>query len=269
MGVNNPFWGFQSRIAYDLGTQCRPGGKSNEATNVTEAEWLICEDPHRMLDFLGSKVSKRKRRLLAVACCRRIWHLLEDEGARRAVETAESFADGLASKKQLSRACAKAWKLAIEVVSAEIEEGSPPLSAGRVGNPANAAAALAAEKVSENVFVHAALAPAQVALANGEFESQEDACAAEYKCQAALIRDLFGNPFRPVQFKPAWLESYDGLIPKLVQAIYQERRFEAMPALAEALRDAGCQDEEILGHCHQRAEHVRGCWLLDELLGKD
>jgi hypothetical protein len=235
---------------------------------VTEVEWLACEDPHRMLDFLGSRVSKRKRRLLAVACCRRICHLLEDEWTRRAVETAELFADDLAGKKELDQACAKAWNLAAQNIVVDVGEDDGSLfAAGRV-NPAYAAAALAAEKVPGNVFVNTALAAAQVAMATGEFQSKKDACAVEYRCQAALIRDMFGNPFRPVQFNPAWLESYDCLLTKLAEAIYQERRFDGLPNLGEALRDAGCQNEEILGHCHPRGEHVRGCWLLDEILGK-
>ncbi len=235
---------------------------------MTEAEWLACEDPHFMVEFLGGKVSERKRRLLAVACCRRIWQLLPDGWTRRAVELAELFADDLADQKALDQACAKAWKLAAQniVVDAGEDDGSL-FGSGKV-DPAYAAAALAAERVSGNVFVNVASAVAQVAVSTGEARSKEDAYAAEYKCQAALIREMFANPFRPVQFDRAYLEGYSPLVPQLAQAIYREHRFDALPSLGETLKEAGCQNEQILGHCYKRGEHVRGCWLLDEILGK-
>jgi hypothetical protein len=85
-----------------------------------------------------------------------------------------------------------------------------------------------------------------------------------------LARDIFGNPFRPVAINPAWLAWNDRTVPKLAQAIYDERAFECMPVLADALEESGCDNKELLSHCRQqRAIHVRGCFVLDLLLGKE
>ena len=42
-----------------------------------------------------------------------------------------------------------------------------------------------------------------------------------------------------------------------------------MPILADALEDAGCTNQDILNHCRGGGEHVRGCWVVDLLLGKE
>jgi hypothetical protein len=74
---------------------------------------------------------------------------------------------------------------------------------------------------------------------------------AQATSQCHILRDIFGNPFRPVTINPAWLTWNDGTVVKLAQAIYDERTFDRMPVLADALEDAGCTDPAILGHCRQ------------------
>jgi hypothetical protein len=87
--------------------------------------------------------------------------------------------------------------------------------------------------------------------------------------QADLLRCLFGNPFRPMPpVNPSWLRWKNGTLGKIAQAIYDERRYEEMPILADALDEAGCTAPDILQHCRQHKEHVRGCWVVDLLLGK-
>jgi hypothetical protein len=85
-----------------------------------------------------------------------------------------------------------------------------------------------------------------------------------------LLRDLFGPfPFREVPIDPAWLASNDGVVGKLAASIYEGRVFERMPILADALEEAGCGNQEMLMHCRQQGQpHARGCWLLDDILGK-
>ena len=84
-----------------------------------------------------------------------------------------------------------------------------------------------------------------------------------------LLRDVFGNPFRWTLLDPSWLAWNDGTVHKIAQAIYDERAFDRLPILADALEDAGCDDADILRHCREPGEHVRGCWVIDLLLGKE
>jgi hypothetical protein len=82
-----------------------------------------------------------------------------------------------------------------------------------------------------------------------------------------LIRDIFGNPFRPVAFDPNWRTS---TAVALATQMYESRDFAAMPILADALQDAGCDNTNILDHCRDAAvTHVRGCWVVDLVLGKE
>ena len=90
----------------------------------------------------------------------------------------------------------------------------------------------------------------------------------EWKMHSDLLRDIFGNPFRPVAVDPAWLVWHDGIIGKLAQRIYDERAFADLPILADALEEAGCTNAELLAHCRHPGPHARGCWAVDLLLGK-
>jgi hypothetical protein len=80
-----------------------------------------------------------------------------------------------------------------------------------------------------------------------------------------LLRDIFGNPFRPVTPDPSWLTP--GVV-ALAAAIYDGREFHRMPNLADAMERAGCADARVLVHLRRPADHVRGCWALDLVLGK-
>jgi hypothetical protein len=100
--------------------------------------------------------------------------------------------------------------------------------------------------------------------------------AATREAAAQLLRDMFGNPFRPAPLDPAWLNWKGGTIPRLAEVIYQDRELptghldrDRLAVLGDALEDAGCTDPDILDHCRQPGEHVRGCWLIDLILGKE
>lgn len=88
----------------------------------------------------------------------------------------------------------------------------------------------------------------------------------QWEHQADAIRDIFGNPFRPVTLDAAWLTP---TVTKLAILIYEERQFDKMPLLGDALEEAGCSNEDMLQHCRGGGEHVRGCWVVDKVLGKE
>jgi hypothetical protein len=99
--------------------------------------------------------------------------------------------------------------------------------------------------------------------------AKEEARAAADAEVCRLLRDVFGNPFRPAPPPdPAWLSWDGGLVPRLARSIYDGHRFEGLPVLADALEEAGCADEAVLSHLRQPGEHARGCWVLDLLLGR-
>jgi len=87
----------------------------------------------------------------------------------------------------------------------------------------------------------------------------------EFTAETIANRYVFGNPFRPVAADPAWLTS---TVIALAEGIYRDRAFDRMPILADALQDAGCANDNILNHCRQPGDHVRGCWVIDLLTGR-
>jgi hypothetical protein len=221
---------------------------------MTEQEWLSCEYLSSMWGELNLRHNrlvtgnngKRKLRLFAAACCRRIWDLFPEDRCRRAVEVCERSAEGRAATGEL---------VAARQALAGAERGKklPPKAA-------LAAVAREAWLGAQEAAVWAALA-ARDALQGRDGPREED-----YQC--ALLREIFGNPFRPVKLAGAWLRWQGGTVARLARTIYKERRFADLPILADALEEAGCASAELLGHCRGGGEHVRGCWAVDLLLGK-
>jgi len=129
----------------------------------------------------------------------------------------------------------------------------------------------ACEKVcSENVDAYDLPLDAANAVQQAKQKRVEDAfkfAIAESKEQSLLLRDIIGNPFRkPPKVKKGWLTE---TVVALANGIYADRAFDRMPILADALEDAGCDHADILAHCRGDGPHVRGCWVIDKLLGKE
>jgi hypothetical protein len=208
-------------------------------------------------EYFRGKPSSRKYRLLACASCRLILHLITDECLLQAIETAEAHADGLADKANLVRLHAQAHALGMsrgEVLShmSNIMPGWSELSdSWRVAHAVADAAG-----PDDGIFGNAMHS---AACDGGKGKDTEDAG------QAALIREILGNPFQPAFAEPEWLTS---TVLALVRGIHEELAFDRMPILADALQDAGCEDSYILDHCRNAGPHTRGCWVVDLLLGK-
>jgi hypothetical protein len=230
---------------------------------MNEQDWLSCTDPTPLLRFLEeAQIGERKARLLACACCRQIWPLLPDPRSRQAVVVAERYADGQATPIELGQARNHALKVADRAKNQAAWAPYWAANAKASGPLWNAFAAASG-----------ALARQAVQAARGNQARQTaawDAAQLEgFRDQVALLREVIGNPFRPPVVEPAWLRWNGGIVPRLAEEIYESRAFDHLPVLGDALEEAGCTDEELLGHCRRPGAHVRGCWLLDLLVEKD
>ena len=201
---------------------------------MTEDEWWVCDDPQRLLTFLGEGFSDRKLRLAACAYCAPLQQFIVDPRSKLAIDAAEGYVDGEVSLAELKAASEAAWE-AEKVLQGQGYEW-------RQWYIARCAARLAGE-IHEvcNLII------------SGDGSGRQ------------WIYDLAGNPFNPVAVNVSWLTS-DVLA--LAEGIYQERAFDGLPILADALQDAGCDNDAVLFHCRQPGEHVRGCWVVDLLTGR-
>jgi hypothetical protein len=209
---------------------------------MTEAEWQASADLASMLELVRPKAGDRKLRLFACGCCRRVSRFMPDKRSRTALAVAERFADGLASEAERQAAVSPTWHIPHDHSRWTL---MPDVAAA--AHEAMVAAGRAVYRHSSQRQRHTAL--------NGEHPSQ-----------AALLRDIVGNPFRPVAFDPRW-RTADTV--GLARAIYEDRAIERIPLLADALMDAGCADEQVIWHCRGDGPHVRGCWVVDLVLGKE
>jgi len=233
---------------------------------VTEAEWSACADPQTMLEFLRGRASDRKLRLFAVACSRRFLHHTHDHRVGEALDIAERFADGLAGDRERSNARKAAQQAA--QVRGVVARPEAPKWERRTASLAYYAAARQAMEAAWNVPGLAVEVLVWRAGGYGTCDCQAIK-KAEGVIQAGLLRDIFGNPFRPVAIDPAWSRWQDGTIVRLAQAIYEDRTFDHLQVLADALEDAGCTDADILAHCRGPGQHVKGCYVGDALLERE
>jgi hypothetical protein len=222
-----------------------------------------------MLEFLGQckqhRTSDRKLRLFACSCCRRVWHLLEDERSHRAVEAGEQLADELINLEDVGVIIVQAER-ALNRLRRRFGAASPQAGAARAAQ----ALGREARRAAEHAANHARWAEDWETI----YESKPLDDVQSRQC--TLLRDIVGNPFSPVAVDPAWLLWNNQVIPKLAQTAYEERPTAdglldsvRLAVLADALEEAGCTGGDILGHLRGLGPHVRGCFVIDLLMGKE
>jgi hypothetical protein len=224
------------------------------AKAMTESKWLAASMPQEMLNSQRTG-NARKLRLFACACCRHVWNLIPDERSRRAIEAAELWADSLLSTKNLRPIQVAARAAQDEYTMA------PSYQFGEATGEAICEAACVALPNKAWVWTVANFMRAACAIGRPHSAIMEAEAA-----QVQFLRDIFGNPFHPVTLDPAWLTPN---VKALAQKIYDDRAFDRLPSLADELEKAGCANPEILGHLRGPGPHVRGCWVVDLVLGKE
>jgi hypothetical protein len=232
---------------------------------MTESEWLTCDDPQAMLEQVRQTASQRKLRWFACACVRSVWHHLLDESSQRAVEVSERYADGNATASELADAEVAAFEVA-RVADLRTTVSDPGWAATRAA--ARSANSDSYTAGGSSFFVALCFAP--WSFQHGQvYRGDPVAKSAARRRQCDLLLDILGNPFRVSVIHPDWLAWNEGTVTRLATHIYEGRRFDEMTILGDALEDAGCDNADILDHCRSGSEHVRGCWVVDLILGKE
>jgi hypothetical protein len=225
-----------------------------------------------------------------------MWEMIQLDEHRNLVETAERYADGLASMNDLVVAnveCIEwchedlpcgdpdAHAAAVESVQSawrffdrHLQDSYHALNraqqraanhvrqiegTGRQGNVDSDEAYARALRLATETS--AATAQAKAKLTDDGLQDEQDTLLAT---QAELLRCVVGTPFRPLCVDSPLTRT----VAALAQGIYDERSFDRLPVLADALEEAGCTNADILNHCRSDGPHVRGCWVVDLLLGK-
>jgi hypothetical protein len=214
---------------------------------MAKKDWQTCTDPVRMIRAFRNQASERRLRLLVCGLARKAWNGPADDRSRKAVEVAELFADGEATPRELSSARNGAGKAyAVATFNTRVGAELAYLSTQVATNVTEAS--------SRKAIRFAAQFAAQIVPQTTLVELLRCVCG-------ALI-------YHPTPLDPVLRTWHDSLLVSMARRMYDARGFADLPILADALEDAGCTNADILTHCRQPGEHVRGCWVVDLLLGK-
>jgi hypothetical protein len=258
---------------------------------VTEAQWVTCDDPDQMLVRLGPDASPRKLQLFACACCRRLFRLFPNALIRRLVEIGERAADDadrleeledadadvacwLESRRGAMTPATHTFTLAAPRTQSEssalhvahsLIHGRRRDRLGYARETSRRVALCVHAAANHRGAIRSAAVAEVIATARATWRVAALARLVERRAQAANLRDIFGNP--PQQMPQSyWLTPH---IKSLAEAIYGDNAFERVANIAEALEKAGCTDAELLGHLRGPGPHIRGCWAVDLLTGRE
>ena len=219
---------------------------------------------------------RRRLRLVLCGAARTVWDRLPHDDLRAAVEVAERFADDQASRRELTQAA----QMVRQFVAAA-ERSWRRLAEDRHTTDHQFAAAAYQATAAELVLACCERSVTVARIAGQELAQTPKLAAPQrvwdecrvpewYKLEvgpdpaAAVVRDIFGHP-APPQFADGWKSP---TVLALTAGIAADAGFDRLPVLADALEDAGCEDERVLGHCRGPGPHWRGCWVVDGLAGR-
>jgi hypothetical protein len=235
---------------------------------MTEEEWLKCDSSRSLLAYAEMDASRRRIALYHAACCSSFTSDWEDgHPILDAISLVEARADNPVLRAEDRSRVLERSRVSNDHLWELVQETRGKLR-HRVLDAAKMAVAyllLTAALDDEYgwwrslVDIDDRLTATHHALTWGRLEQVCDE-------NIAHLRDIFGNPFRPVAFSPEWRTD---TVVTLARTMYESREFGAMPILADALQDAGCDNDDILNHCREPGTHVRGCWVVDLVLGKE
>jgi hypothetical protein len=256
---------------------------------MTEAEWLACEDSEVMLLFLHTErqklegwksrllrwqrkkrvsTSDRKMQRLLLAYYYRHADLLNVH-CKYVFDLAESYAEGDATYQELEEASS----LCLGCVKCDEQRCSLGYFVGRACLQPQSKFSIYAQSYAGDALDTLVRASYIAQLDNDGYGSSgakeqnvQVYDSSEKKVVADLLREVIGNPYNRITLNSTWLTS---TVVALAMQMYESRDFSAMPILADALQDAGCDTEDVLNHCRDpKATHVLGCWVVDLVLGK-
>jgi hypothetical protein len=259
--------------------------------------WATCDEPSRLFSYLRSskraRPTSRQLLLFAAACCRRLEHLFEWDWERPTLEVLERMLEGAATADELKavqESCADIhiWgggnltpteRVFLLIGTAFRDQGKTfgILQANAVADQTATAVGLRAADQSTTFQLARARAETEHAgnpigrvfvVEVARAEAMAGPLALEKQAQCHLLRDVLGNPFRPPTAMVTQSLRGVSTIQQLSRGIHDERAFERLPILADALEEAGCTDADILAHLRGPGPHVRGCWVLDLILGR-
>jgi hypothetical protein len=252
--------------------------RKRAASDLDETWWLHCADPDAMLVFVRDRASERQLQLFGCTCCWRTWPALALPASRHAVEVSQRYAVGGASAEELIQTWVQAhlaWNRVRYPDDPEYaDEPLPGPDPGWWIDAAEAAACLVECRPITGTYDlyntwHAVRSAAEAARrATGEVD-------AEARVQAAFLRCIFGNPFRPLSIDPQLLAASRGVVLPLAQAAYEECPLppgtldpDRLAVLADALEESGCSEPAILEHLRSPGSHVRCCHVVALVVGR-
>jgi hypothetical protein len=233
------------------------------------SEWQEPVTFVRLLDLLGDRLTLRKARLFTAGYCRLRPERVASALAARLLDLVEAVADEAQPESlldEVERRLAKGGSRCALVREAVVRMPNPIAQCPSTVWLRRSILSINGTAAVAHASRHAGPAPADAHPAHPWHQKFLSAYIEYVKLKADLLRCLFPDPSRPVDFSPAWRT---GTAVTLARTMYAARDFSAMPILADALQDAGCDGDDILAHCRDTTRpHVRGCWVVDRVLEK-